>query len=175
VDPKLVQGLATGLALGVIVGVGYLVKYLVERNGQAGQAKPDQPRHWVDQSGETRLVLLSDHRAGCEAIQRNQEGIRDDLIRRLEECKDLQLKQTDLIKAIHEIDRELKRLHAPVDDDGIPIWYFATSLRKSIGRIAEMLSKETGLMVDLVKSIEDLNDDLDQIRREIRKLREDRS
>lgn len=139
-------GIATALA-GFMVGLFKFISWLIEKN----RLKNGKPTHWVDEKGENRILLRAEFDAGMTELDR-----------KLKDLTRAQALQTETISQLLEYAKISDRLHDKTDADGIPVWYFSQSLRKSILNISTLFEKESELILSAL-------DRLDRIYEELRR------
>lgn len=124
-------GIATAVG-GLVFGLLKFIDWLIEKN----KLKNGKPTHWVDEKGENRILLRAEFDAGMA-----------DLDRKIQDIIRTQSVQADTLTQLLEYAKISDRLHDKTDVDGIPVWYFSQSLRKSILNITNLFEKESELIL----------------------------
>ena len=138
-----VIGIATFIA-GFVLGLLKFVAWLGERskNGRNGK-----PIHWVDDKGENRILLRAEFDAGMA-----------DMERKLREIQKISVEQGLILNQLLEYAKTQDKLHDIKDADGIPVWYFSQSLKKTIYNTAELFEKESDLLITTVDKLDKIYD-----------------
>ena len=137
-------GVATAVA-GFVVGLFKFISWMVEKN----RLKNGKPAHWVDEKGENRMLLRAEFDAGMA-----------DLDRKIQDIIRTQSLQAETMAQLLEYAKISDRLHDKTDVDGIPVWYFSQSLRKSILSIASLFEKESELIISALDRLDRIYDEL---------------
>jgi len=135
-------GIATFIA-GFVLGLLKFVTWLSER----GRNKNEKPIHWVDDKGENRILLRAEFDAGMA-----------DMDRKIRELQKSSSEQILTLNQLLELAKTQDKLHDIKDGDGIPVWYFSQSLKKTIFNMAELFEKESDLLITAVDKLDKVYD-----------------
>ena len=135
-------GIATFIA-GFVLGLLKFIAWLSERN----RSKTEKPIHWVDDKGEQRILLRAEFDAGMA-----------DMERKLREIQKISSEQVQILGQLLELAKTQDKLHDIKDGDGIPVWYFSQSLKRTIYNIAELFEKESDLLISAVDKLDKIYD-----------------